>query len=130
MTTHLENNFSSYRPETFSLLLKQYASAPIAEPSMRWLLLEALHVVGQTRWRPHLRTHWLMLVQALRDRDWNEAAGQLFRLAIAPLGHALGRLPIGNSGRSNISAFQPMPVREDIAEVISLAAASAHTNAL
>lgn len=119
MATHQEPNLSAYRPEIFSLLLCQFAATPVAELSKRWLLLEAAHVVGQTRLGPHLRTHLLMLDLALRDRDWHEAVGQLFRLAIAPLGHALGRLPIGNSGRSDISAFRPMPVRDDIAEMIA-----------
>jgi hypothetical protein len=118
MATHREQNLSAYRPEIFSLLLSQYASTPVDQQSKRWLLLEAAHVVGQTRLGPHLRTHLLMFGQARRDHDWNEAAGQLFRLAIAPLGHVLGRLPIGNSGRSDISAFQPMPMRDDIAEII------------
>lgn len=121
MATHQEPNLSAHHPETFSLLLSQYATTPLAERSKRWLLLEATHIVGQTRLGPHLRTHLLMFGQSRRDRDWHEAAGQLFRLAVAPLGHALGRLPIGNSGRSDISAFQPMPVRDDIAEIIAQA---------
>lgn len=111
----------TYTPEVFSALLARYFAAPVADSSGRWLLLEAAHVVGQTRLGPHLKTHTLMLGQARQDGDWPEAAGQLLRLALAPLGHVVGRLPIGNSGRSNISAFQPMPVRDDIATVISQA---------
>jgi hypothetical protein len=110
-----------YTPEVFSALLTRYSAAPVADTSGRWLLLEAAHVVGQTRLGPHLKTHTLMFGQARQEGDWPEAAGQLLRLALAPLGHVVGRLPIGNSGRSNISAFQPMPVRDDIAAVISLA---------
>lgn len=29
------------------------------------------------------------------------------------------RLPLGNPGRANVSAFAPMPLRPDIAEVIA-----------
>lgn len=121
MATHQDPNLSAYRPEIFSSLRSQYAATPVAELSKRWLLLEAAHVVGQTRLGPHLQTHLLMFGQARHDRDWHEAAGQLFRFVIAPLGHVLGRLPIGNSGRSDISAFRPMPVRDDIAEIIAQA---------
>jgi hypothetical protein len=38
---------------------------------------------------------------------------------LVPLGHFTGRLPLGNAGRSNISAFQTMPIREDIAALIA-----------
>ena len=117
--THTEAGASTYAPEVFSALLAQHSAAPASDMSGRWLLLEAAHVVGQTRLGPHLKTHTLMLGQACRDGDWSEAVGQLLRLVLAPLGHVVGRLPIGNSGRSNISAFQPMPVRDDIAAVIS-----------
>ncbi|MFN4359323.1 MAG: DUF3703 domain-containing protein [Hylemonella sp.] len=117
--THTEAGASTYAPEVFSALLAQYSVVPATDTPGRWLLLEAAHVVGQTRLVPHLKTHILMLGQARQEGDWSEAAGQLFRLALAPLGHVVGRLPIGNSGRSNISAFQPMLVRDDIAAVIS-----------
>lgn len=111
----------TYAPEVFLALLARYSAAPVADTSGRWLLLEAAQVVGQTRLGPHLKTHTLMLGPARQDGDWPEATGQLLRLTLAPLGHVVGRLPIGNSGRSNISAFQPMPIRDDIAAVISQA---------
>jgi len=87
-----------------------------------WLYLEAAHVVGQLHPKPHLRTHALMLVLALRTRDWPEAAGQVLRLALMPLGHLSGRLPEGNPGRSTVSAFEPLPVRQELAELIAQAA--------
>lgn len=87
----------------------------------RWQLLEAAHVVGQGQFVPHLQTHALMLREALRQRDGGEAAGQLFRLALVPLGHLTGRLPIGNIGRATVSAFQPMEVAPATAELIAQA---------
>jgi hypothetical protein len=87
-----------------------------------WLYLEAAHVVGQLHLKPHLRTHALMLNLALRTRDWAEAAGQVLRLALVPLGHLSGRLPIGNPGRSTVNAFEPLPVRQELAELIAQAA--------
>jgi Protein of unknown function (DUF3703) len=51
-----------------------------------------------------------MFSLALQERQTGEAAGQLLRLALVPLGHVLQKLPEGNSGRANVSAFVPMEV--------------------
>lgn len=87
-----------------------------------WLYLEAAHVLGQLHLQPHLHTHILMLGLAWRTREWPEAAGQVLRLALVPLGHLSGRLPLGNPGRSTVSAFEPLPVRPELAELIAQAA--------
>jgi hypothetical protein len=107
----------------FHRLLQHHSALSPADLAQRWLLLEAAHVVGQTRLRSHLRTHGLMLDLAWRSRDAKEIGGQVLRLLLVPVGHALGRLPLGNPGRSNVSALRPMPVREDIAAVIEQARA-------
>ena len=88
-----------------------------------WLYLEAAHVVGQLHIKPHLQTHVHMLGLAWRTRDWPEAAGQVLRLALVPLGHLSGRLPLGNPGRSTVSAFRPLPVRPELADLIAQARA-------
>jgi hypothetical protein len=90
-----------------------------ASTEQAWLYLEAAHVVGQLHLRPHLQTHVHMLALALRTRDWSEAAGQAFRLALVPLGHLSGRLPLGNPGRATVSAFAPLPVRPELAALIA-----------
>jgi hypothetical protein len=86
-----------------------------------WLYLEAAHVVGQLHIRPHLQTHAQMFNLSIRTRGWSEAVGQLFRLALVPLGHLSGRLPLGNPGRSTVSAFERLPVRPELAELIARA---------
>lgn len=88
-----------------------------------WLALEAAHVVGQRQLGPHLETHALMLGLAVRTNDWAEAAGQLFRLALVPLGHLTGRLPLGNPGRASVSAFKPLPIRPELIALIKQARA-------
>ena len=55
-----------------------------------------------------------MLGFAAELRDWREVAGQLIRLVLAPLGALTGRIPMGNTGRSNVSAFQPMAIPDDL----------------
>ena len=63
----------------------------------------------------------MLLTAQQRRRDWPEAVGQLLRLALVPLGHLSGRLPLGNPGRSTVSAFEPLPVRSELAELIARA---------
>ena len=55
-----------------------------------------------------------MMRFASEHRDWREVAGQMFRLALAPLGALTGRIPVGNTGRSNVSAFLPMPIADQL----------------
>ena len=67
-----------------------------SEPEAAWLYLEAAHVVGQQRLWPHTLTHAHMLRLALRTGDAGETLGQVMRLALVPLGHLSGRLPLGH----------------------------------
>jgi len=85
----------------------------------QWLRLTAAHIVGQNDLSLHFQVHGAMLGYALRTRDWPEAAGQLLRLALVPLGHLLDRLPAGNIGRATVSAFEPMAVSPEVEELIS-----------
>lgn len=105
---------------TYARLVQESKAAGNTERA--WLYLEAAHVVGQIHFKPHLQTHVHMLGLAWRTGDWREAVGQVVRLALVPLGHLSGRLPLGNPGRSNVSAFAPLPVRQDLAELIAQAA--------
>jgi hypothetical protein len=80
--------------------------------------LERAHVLGQRNLVAHLRAHVWMLRVGWARRDGRELAGQVARLLLTPLGHLTGRLPIGNTGGANISAFQPMPIPADLAEIL------------
>ena len=44
--------------------------------------------------------------------------GQVGRLIVAGPGSALGRYPVGNTGRANVSAFEPMPIRADLVSML------------
>ncbi|NBB24765.1 DUF3703 domain-containing protein [Porphyrobacter sp. SLTP] len=83
-----------------------------------WHHLERVHIVSQPYLGPHLASHGAMLGFAIRRRDWSEMLGQVIRILLAPLGSLTGRLPVGNSGRSNVSAFAPMPIPPDLAEAL------------
>jgi hypothetical protein len=79
-----------------------------------WHHLERVHIVSQLYLGPHLASHGAMLGFAIEKRDWSEVLGQMVRMILAPLGTLTGRLPVGNTGRSNVSAFAPMPVPDDL----------------
>jgi len=60
-----------------------------------------------------------MLAFAVSRREWAEVAGQALRLLLAPLGTLTGRTPMGNTGRSDVSAFATMPIPADIAQIVN-----------
>ncbi len=122
MATHTETAVADgFEAHTYAVLIGDARRA--SDATRRWQLLEAAHVVGQQFLRPHVETHSLMLALALRTRDWGEAAGQLLRLLLVPLGHLSGRLPLGNPGRATVSAFEPIDVRPDRQALIAQARA-------
>ena len=81
-------------------------------------LLERAHVLGQRDFGRHINVHVLMLRAAWVLGDGREMRGQLLRLALVPLGHLLRRLPAGNTGGANVSAFEPMAVAPDLARLL------------
>jgi hypothetical protein len=60
-----------------------------------------------------------MLALAWQTRAWRELGGQLLRLFLVPLGHAVGRLPRGNPGSSRVNAFKPVSESPEISEVLT-----------
>lgn len=126
MATFTEHGSNSdFDALVYAELIRRGKAARVADlQEQAWLALEAAHVVGQRQVKPHLETHALMLGLAVRTHDWAEAAGQLLRLALVPLGHLTGRLPLGNPGRATVSAFKPLPVRPELNALIEQARAA------
>ena len=105
------DRFAAFLAEEYHAAEKAGQSGQIEQA---WHHLERGHIVSQTRLGPHMHSHLKMLQLAVRLRDGREVVGQLFRLALAPLGNLTGRLPIGNTGRSNVSAFRKMQIPADL----------------
>lgn len=82
-----------------------------------WACLEAAHILGQRLTGLHTITHVRMLGLAWRTRDLRELAGQTLRLFASVL-VTWAWVPIGNSGRSNVSALAPAPVPRDLQELL------------
>ncbi len=92
-----------------------------ADWSECWQLLEDAHVLSQPWVWPHVRVHGHMLVTGWKARDVREVRGQVLRLLAGGPASAVGRYPVGNTGRARVSAIQPMPVRPDLAEILAKA---------
>jgi hypothetical protein len=84
-----------------------------------WRLLERTHILSQPWPWPHVRSHIDMLRLAVRTRDRREALGQLARIIVAGPGSATGKYPLGNTGRANVPATKPMPVPDDLADLLA-----------
>lgn len=73
----------------------------------------------------HLRVHGHRLGFALRQGFAREALGQIPRLLLAAPLSLVGMIPTGNSGGSNVSGLQSMPVSADLQQIIEEARARA-----
>ncbi|MFC5460496.1 DUF3703 domain-containing protein [Massilia niabensis] len=80
--------------------------------------LERAHVLGQRKAMPHVRSHWAMLRIALERRAPGEVLGQGVRIVLGALGSAVGIVPTGNTGGTNISMFARLPIDPELAELI------------
>ncbi len=86
-----------------------------------WELLEDAHVLSQPFAGLHTRVHAAMLMTGWKERDSREVRGQLLRLVVGGPASAVGRYPVGNTGRARVRATQPMSVRSDLAEMLTRA---------
>ncbi len=79
-----------------------------------WTMLERAHILSQPYAWPHVQTHFAMLGAALSQGEPAEVWGQILRILVAAPGSLLRKYPEGNTGRSNVSMFRPMPVPSDL----------------
>ncbi len=84
-----------------------------------WHHLERAHILSQPITTAHVRTHAHMLGYAFRHRAPRELIGQLVRIMAAAPGSATGRYPLGNTGGSGVSAFEPMPIPRDLVPLLT-----------
>ena len=79
--------------------------------ALAWL--ERAHILTQRRPWLHARSHWLMLRAGWQQGDLREVLGQMLRIPAALLFSRIW-VPVGNAGRARVSAFQPMPISEEL----------------
>ena len=82
--------------------------------------LERAHVLGQWYVGSHLIAHLGMLRIGWRRRDLREIFGQLIRIPGGMIGSTIGRIPRGNTGGANISAFRQLPIQPELRDLLVL----------
>jgi hypothetical protein len=80
--------------------------------------LERAHVIGQAFVVPHATSHWLMLKVEFRRRRVMAAFGQIVRIVLGILGSAVGVVPVGNTGGTDISMFKRMPIEPELQNIM------------
>lgn len=80
--------------------------------------LERAHILGQTFVGAHSKAHWLMLKLEIRRRRPTAAFGQVVRLILGVIGSAVGVVPIGNTGGTDISMFKRLPIEPELQAMI------------
>ncbi|MCJ0905196.1 DUF3703 domain-containing protein [Rhodococcus sp. ARC_M6] len=94
------------------------AADTTGDDAQRWAHLERAHIISQPYPWPHTRNHIAMLALALGQHDRREALGQIVRIIVAAPGSLSGRYPEGNTGRVEAGLMKPMPVPDDLAEML------------
>lgn len=86
-----------------------------------WQLLEDAHVLSQPWVWSHVQVHASMVAAGWKARDSVEVRGQLLRMIVGGPASAIGRYPVGNTGRARIPATRAMPIRRDLAAMLDQA---------
>jgi hypothetical protein len=81
--------------------------------------LERAHILGQRSAFAHSHVHALMLRHGLRTGSGREIRGQLIRIVFGFFMSLVGRVPAGNTGGANVPPEKPMPIPEDLLQIIS-----------
>jgi hypothetical protein len=80
--------------------------------------LKRAHVLGQLAVWPHFYTHWLMAGVEWRRHRFGAVAGQLIRMLLGVIGSAVGKVPTGNTGDSDINMFVSLPIDPELQQII------------
>ena len=103
-------------------LATEYAAYRLANTggnrAIAWDHLARAHILAQPHFIDHAFVHVRMIGFAIATSNWIEVRGQAMRLLLAPLGNLTGRLPLGNTGLSDVSAFRPMPIPDHLARFL------------
>ena len=82
-----------------------------------WRHLEKAHVIGQAYPLQHSYVHWKMLQFGFRIKSRKEIAGQIPRLLVGGVKSFVGKIPVGNTGGSNVPPLKPLPIDPEIMEM-------------
>ena len=83
-----------------------------------WKHLERSHVIAQPWAVEHTSVHWLMLRFGFKIKDRKEIVGQIPRLIVGGVKSFVGKIPVGNTGGSNVPPLRRMDVPSDLAAIM------------
>jgi len=86
-----------------------------------WRHLERAHVIGQAYPWEHSYAHWKMLLFGIRIKNGKEVLGQLPRLLVGGVKSFVGKVPVGNTGGSNIPPLKRLPIDPEIEDLFKKA---------
>ena len=112
------------RPYVESEILAAYQAQARGQPDVAFSHLERAHVLGQASTVEHVRGHWHMFLWGIRQGNARECLGQLLRIVGAAIGTAIGLVPQGNTGGTNVTPFKSMPIPPELAALIEEARSS------
>jgi hypothetical protein len=84
-----------------------------------WRHLERAHIIGQAYPIQHSRVHWIMLKFGFRIKNYREVIGQIPRLLVGGVKSFVGKIPVGNTGGSNVPPLMPMEIPEDLKQILA-----------
>lgn len=87
------------------------------DPGRAFAHLERAHILSQRHTWLHVRVHVSMWRWAWWQSDVRELAGQLPRIVAAMVFSRIW-VPAGNTGGARVSAFRPMPIPADLADLL------------
>lgn len=107
------------RPYVESEILAAREAESQGQPDIAFSHLERAHILGQASTVEHVRAHWHMFLWSIRQRNLREGLGQLLRIVGAAMSTAVGLVPQGNTGGTNVNPFKSMPLPPELASRIN-----------
>lgn len=109
------------RPHVDAELRRAEAAERRGYAALAFSHLERAHVLGQASTREHIRVHWRMLRWAVRHHAFREFRGQPVRIVGAATKTAIGLVPSGNTGGTDVSPFKRLPIPPNLEATIKTA---------
>lgn len=116
MFNHFQKNIANYVIAELDDAMKARKSGNI---DIEFKHLENAHVLGQESTYWHVKVHVLMLLWAIRNHQLKEIIGQIFRVIGATTKTAIGLVPQGNTGGTNVSPFKVLPIKSEHQTIIN-----------
>ncbi|WP_299761382.1 DUF3703 domain-containing protein [uncultured Pontibacter sp.] len=109
------------RPSYQQELAAYYTSWDKGHVLQAWQHLERAHILGQPYPLAHTAVHWQMLLFGFKTRNSREVIGQVPRLLVGGIKSWAGMIPLGNTGGANVPPLKPLPIPEDLQQIIDAA---------